>query len=108
MTRKEEERVEAERQRMRRLMSEGHISAREFREGKLFQSTSKQARKPRKTSRPSSQPHSHRKQKTAKVVFRFCQIELSLWKSSNQLLNFVQRKKPPKFTIYHAINRKSC
>ena len=63
MTRKEEERVEAERQRMRRLMSEGHISAREFRAAKLFQTASKQAKKPRKTSRPSSQPHSYRKQK---------------------------------------------
>ena len=41
MIRKEEERVEAERQRMRRLMSEGHISARELRAGKLFSNPAK-------------------------------------------------------------------
>ena len=68
MTRKEEERVEAERQRMRRLMSEGHISARELRAGKLFQTPPKCSGKPRKTYRPNSQRHSCRKQKTAKVV----------------------------------------
>ena len=106
MTRKEEERVEAERQRMRRLMSEGHISAREFRAAKLFQTASTPTRKLRKTSRPSSQPHSYRKQKTAKVVMQTFSIRVSLTEFNKLVIELCQKKERTK--IDHTTNTRRC
>ena len=67
MTRREEERMEMERQRLRRLMSEGHISAREMRLGKLMYDERKHRKSSSKKSRSSSLPPSCSKIKKKQV-----------------------------------------
>ena len=67
MARREEERVEMERQRLRRLMSEGHISAREMRLGKLMQDERKERKRSSRKSRSSNLSYSKSKSKQVKT-----------------------------------------